>query len=63
MPTKDTPIKRHIIAVDAPVGTVFTVYGEDPENRIRFQLNIAWTSAPYYNPPARRQSEEKPTLM
>ena len=40
MITKDTPIHRHLIAVDAPVGSVFTVYAEDPGNRIRFQQNI-----------------------
>lgn len=62
MITKDTPMKRHLIAVDAPEGTVFTVYGEDPDNRIRFQLNIAWTSAPY-DPPGARQSEDPPTIM
>ena len=47
MITKDTPIKRHIIAIDAPEGSVFTVYAEDPENRIRFQQNIVWVSGPF----------------
>ena len=40
MITKDTSLRRYLIAVAAPEGVVFTVYAEDPENRIRFQQNI-----------------------
>ena len=44
MITKDTPICRYLLAVDAPEGSVFTVYTEDLENKIRFQQTIVWVS-------------------
>ena len=37
-------IRRYLIAVDAPVGVEFTVYAEDPANKIRFQQSIVWVS-------------------
>ena len=54
MITKDTPIKHYLIAVDAPEGTVFTVYGEDPVNRNRFELDPAWVLTPDDRHPADR---------